>query len=111
LESDLQKNPGNVNDEFNISIALYYAGDYQESVEAFEKVQGRLPFRALWYQIEPIQSYYELGDYQKVFELTDQILNNGNRAFSELYIIRGIFVKRNIQAAESMRKLYYIMLI
>jgi tetratricopeptide (TPR) repeat protein len=30
-----------------------------------------------------------LGDYERVFVLTDKILNNQNRAFSELYYMRG----------------------
>ena len=52
-------------------------------------VQSKLSKRALWYQIEPIQAYFELGDYNKVFEISDNILNKGNRAFSELYMLRG----------------------
>lgn len=80
---------------FNISIALYNIGDYSGSAKAFEQVEARLTFRTLWYQIEPIEAYYQLGNYKKVFEITDKILNNGNKAFSELYIIRGnIYLKQ-----------------
>ena len=75
--------------KFNISTAAYHLGEYERSVEAFEKVEGRLPRRMLWYQIEPILAYKELGEYRKVFEITDEILSDGNEAFSELYIIRG----------------------
>lgn len=79
----------------NLSVALYYLGDYQGSVKAFESVEHQLPFRTLWYQIEPILSYAALGDDDRVLSLTQQILDNYNRAFSELYIIRGdIFKKR-----------------
>lgn len=99
----LSKNPDDVYARFNLSVALYYLGDYSGSVEEFEKVQSKLPFRTLWYQIEPIQSYYMLGRYDKVFQITDQILNTGNRAFSELYLIRGDIYKKqgNKQAAKS----------
>ncbi len=31
--------------------------------------------RTLWYQIEPIQAYYELGDYDTVMAMADQIFN------------------------------------
>ncbi|MGH7204376.1 MAG: C39 family peptidase [Candidatus Levyibacteriota bacterium] len=93
-QQTLQTNPSDVTSRFNLSIALYYLGQYQQSVSEFEKVADQLPFRTLWYQIEPIEAYYQLGDYQKVFSLTDDILNNGNRAFSELYILRGNSYKK-----------------
>ncbi|EKD84740.1 MAG: hypothetical protein ACD_38C00166G0001, partial [uncultured bacterium] len=40
-------------------------------------------------QIEPILAYQKLKNYTRVFQLTDKILNTYNRAFSELYQIRG----------------------
>ena len=76
-------------------MALYNVGDYQKSAEEFEKVENQLPFRTLWYQIEPIEAYFELGNYDRVFEITNRVLNYYNRAFSELYILRGkIYLKR-----------------
>lgn len=99
----LAANPADVDSRFNLSVALYYIGDYRSSVAEFEKVQYQLPPRTLWYQIEPIEAYFALGEYRKVFSLTDAILNNGNRAFSQLYIIRGrIYQKQgNMQAARA----------
>jgi hypothetical protein len=66
-------------------------------------VQNQLLFRTLWYQIEPIEAYYALGDYQKVFTLTDTIFNDGNRAFSQLYILRGEIDRKqgNVSAAKA----------
>lgn len=81
--------PENVQAGFNLSVAYYKLGDYQKSVKEFEKVENQLSFRTLWYQIEPILAYYELGNYSRVIEISDRILNNHNRAFSELYILRG----------------------
>jgi tetratricopeptide (TPR) repeat protein len=102
-EQELARNPNDVTARFNLSIGLYNIGQYQRSVEEFEKVEHQLPFRTLWYQIEPILAYNELGNDQRVFQLTDQILNNHNRAFSELYIIRGNIYKRqgNLTAARA----------
>jgi tetratricopeptide (TPR) repeat protein len=87
----------------NKSVALYRIGDLKGSVAEFEKVENNLPKRALWYQIEPILAYYELGNYDRVFEITNKILEGGNRAFSELYIIRGKIYKiqGNMGAARS----------
>ncbi len=99
--TQLETDPDDVFVRFNLSVGLFNIGDYQRSVEEFEKVEARLPFRTLWYQIEPIQAYFELGNYQRVFQITDKVLNNWNRAFSELYFIRGqIYQKQgNSQAA------------
>jgi tetratricopeptide (TPR) repeat protein len=79
----------NIYPVFNISTSAYHLDDFQTSIESFEKVENALPRRMLWYQIEPILAYKETGNFKKVFEKTDKILNGGNRAFSELYIIRG----------------------
>lgn len=102
-QEELSKNPDDIYARFNLSVAYYNIGEYKKSVEEFEKVENKLPFRTLWYQIEPIQAYYELGNYARVFEVTDKILNNHNRAFSELYLIRGdIYLKQgNREAAKS----------
>ncbi len=87
---------------FNLAVALYHTGDWRGSVDAFERVESRLPFRTLWYQIEPIYSYYELGMYDRVFALSNRILNNENRAYSELYLIRG-HIYRNQQNPDRAR--------
>lgn len=85
----LGRNPADVSARLNLSVALYNIGDYKGSVTEFENIENNLPQKALWYQIEPIYAYYELENYSRVFEITDRILDNGNRAFSELYLIRG----------------------
>jgi len=98
----LVTNPNDIVQRFNLSIALYNTGDFKGSTEEFEKVENQLSFRTLWYQIEPIKAYYELNNYKRVFEITDKILNYHNRAFSELYLLRGdIYLKQgNKEAAK-----------
>jgi tetratricopeptide (TPR) repeat protein len=86
---ELNTNSTDTYARFNLSVAYYHIGEYQKSVDEFEKIQNLISFRTLWYQIEPIYSYMELRSYDKVMEITDKILNNNNRAFSELYIMRG----------------------
>ncbi len=85
----LAENPDDTTARFNLSVAEYHLGNYEESVAQYEIVRDKLPFRTLWYQSEPILAYYELEEYETVFSITDQILSNQNRAYSELYIIRG----------------------
>ena len=87
--SELESNPNDIYARFNLSVAYYNTAQYQSAVEEFEKVENLLPFRTLWYQIEPIQAYYELGNYDRVFQITDRVLGYYNRAFIELYILGG----------------------
>lgn len=102
-QRQLETNPDDIYSRFNLSVAYYNIGEYKKSVEEFEKVESRLPPRTLWYQIEPIEAYFELGDYPRVLSITDKVLNNYNRAFSELYLIRGKTYQKqaNIEAARN----------
>src|SRR3990170_5842929 len=79
----------NIYPVFNQATAHFHLGEDKESVSDFERVEERLPRRMLWYQIEPILAYQKLDDFERVISMTDKILENGNRAFSELYQIRG----------------------
>jgi tetratricopeptide (TPR) repeat protein len=56
----------------------------------------------LWYQIEPLESYLELGKYDQLFSLTDDIFQDQNRGFSELYLLRAraYIAMGNITAAK-----------
>jgi tetratricopeptide (TPR) repeat protein len=98
-----QKTSENPYPSFNLAVAYYEIGDYTKSIQIFEQVQPRLPRRMLWYQLQPIHSYQKLNQHQKVFELTDAILNNQNRAYSELYLIRAnsYLVQGNKEKAKS----------
>lgn len=96
-QKKLKKYPEDMYARFNLSVAFYHTGKYQQSVTEYEKVAEKLPFRTLWYQIEPLLAYYEIGDDGKVLTLTEQILNNQNAAFSELYLLRGKVYQREKQ--------------
>lgn len=74
---------------YNQAIAHYYLGNYQESTTYFETSREKVPERILWYQPEPVFAYKFIKQYDKATELADEILNNGNLAFSELYQIKG----------------------
>jgi len=84
-----QLTPDNVYPWFNMSVAYYHLSDYENSIATFEKVESKLPRRMLWYEIGPILAYQKLGMNDRVFQIITNILENGNRAYSELYQIRG----------------------
>lgn len=96
---------------FNQSVALFHLGKYEQARDLYESVQFQLPWRMLWYQTEPIESYVKTGNYEQVFTLTDQILSNENRGFSELYLMRAESYKQqgDIDAAraEINKAIYY----
>lgn len=88
---------------FNQSVANYYLNNNVESIQLYEEVKEELPRRMLWYQIEPILAYKETGDTNKALALIDEILSNNNKAFSELYLIRGdiYFDQGNLELAKN----------
>ncbi len=88
-EENLKNDPQSAYDLFNLSTSYYHLGDYEKSVQSYEEAQPGLPPRMLWYQIEPLQSYLETGNAERIFALTDWIFVNQNIAFSELYYLRG----------------------
>jgi hypothetical protein len=94
-EELVKENPDDMYQRFNLSVAYYNIGQYQKSVEEFEKIESELPLKTLWYQMEPILAYYKLGNDDKVLALSDAIFTDQNPAYSELYILRGkIFQKQ-----------------
>ncbi|MCR4263272.1 MAG: C39 family peptidase [Candidatus Roizmanbacteria bacterium] len=96
----LKQNPNNMYATFNRSVAYYHLGQYEKAIADFESVENQLPWRTLWYQIDPILAYYQLGNFDRVLSITDQILTNHNRAFSELYFLRGkIYEKHGNESA------------
>lgn len=105
IQNELTNDPENIHLRFALSRIYYYLNDYKSSVNEFNAVESRLSFRTLWYQIEPIKSLYMDGEYDRVLSLTDKILNNQNRAFSELYVIRAqIFEKQGNSIREQQER-------
>lgn len=90
IREELNRNPEDIYAQFNMSVTLYHLGQYEESVQYFEAVENRLPSRMLWYQIEPLWSYYQTKNYSKLTTKINIILENNNQAFSELYYLKGL---------------------
>ncbi|MBA3724352.1 MAG: C39 family peptidase [Candidatus Levybacteria bacterium] len=101
--SELKKDKNDFYAEFNRSTAFYHLGDTKNAVMSYDKAKDRLPDRILWYQYEPLYAYQKEERYDRVFQIAEGILNNGNRAYSELYQMRGeIYLDRG--EVESARK-------
>jgi len=70
--TELAQQPNDSFAWFNLGSSLYAAGRAGEAAQAFDKAQALgLPTRMLWYQYEPLETYYALGEYNKVINLVD----------------------------------------
>lgn len=99
-ESEVSRDPSDLRAKYNVVTALYYTGDYEGTVREFEKIEDALTRRKLWYQMEPIEAYFKLANYDRVIELADGIINDNNKSVSELYFLKGqIYEKRGDTAA------------
>jgi tetratricopeptide (TPR) repeat protein len=99
-QSQEHTEPSNPYARFNQLVAHYYLEEYEQTVDIYEDVADELPRRMLWYQIEPILAYYRMGEHDTVLNMSQEIFNSQNRAFSELHWLRGmIFRERGDEAA------------
>ncbi len=97
----LEQNPTDIYPRFNQVVALYNLGRFEEATAVFEAVENQLPSRMLWYQIEPILAYYHLENYNRAMQLSSRILNNNNRAFSELHYLQGLIYQNQGQNVDA----------
>ena len=81
--------PNDMTQWFNLSVADYYIRNYAGSVRAFEAAESALTKHVLWYQLEPIEAYYALGNYDKVFSLAQKIFSDNNLAYPDLPVLLG----------------------
>jgi len=83
-QKDIEENPNDMYAWFNLGTSYFALAEYENAKEAFEKSrQIGWPGRMLWYQIEPIETYNKLGEYQKAIELANIALA-GNESFIEV---------------------------
>ena len=78
---------------FNLGTSYFGLGEYDKAKQAFEKSQSLgWPKLMLWYQIQPVQTYNKLGEYDKALELAGQGLGS-NDSFAELHLERATSYK------------------
>ncbi len=87
-QEKLIQEPNNIHAAFNLSVAYYNSGRAADAIASFEQIQHKLSRRTLWYQIEPIQAYLAVGNYQKVYELVQSTLASENKAYAEAYLLQ-----------------------
>ncbi len=88
-DEDLKNDPNDFYAEFNKSTAYYHLGDTKKSVASYDKIKDQLPDRILWYVYEPLYAYQKEKQYDRILTIAEGILSHGNKAYSELYQLRG----------------------
>lgn len=92
-QAAVEKDPGDMYSWFNLGTSYYELGEYEKAKDAFEKSRAiGWPRRMLWYQIQPVETYNKLEEYQKALELA-QIGLAANDAFAELHLESAIAYK------------------
>lgn len=74
---------------FNLGTDLTALGDYHGAAQAYDQARRLgLPWRMLWYQYGPFQTYHAVGRYQDVLTLADATLST-TQNIEELHYWRG----------------------
>ncbi|CAN5745003.1 hypothetical protein BH10CHL1_BH10CHL1_02170 [soil metagenome] len=83
--AELGQQPHNPFAWFNLGSSLYAVGLPGQAVQAFDKAQSLgLPTRMLWYQYEPLEAYYAVGQYGDIVNLINMNLASAS-GIEELY--------------------------
>lgn len=91
--NEIEQNENDMYAWFNLGTNLYALGDYAGAKQAFERSQSiGWPRRMLWYQIQPIQTYNELGEYDTAIKYANIALLS-NDSFAEAHLEKAIAYK------------------
>jgi tetratricopeptide (TPR) repeat protein len=75
---------------FNVGSSLTSLGRHEEAAAAYDQARLLgLPWRMLWYQFGPYESYYAVGRYDDVITLATATLRTTNN-LEESYFWRGL---------------------
>jgi len=92
-QNEIAQNENDMYAWFNLGTSLYALNNYPEAKTAFEKSRSiGWPRRMLWYQIQPVQTYNALAQYDKALELT-RIGLASNDSFAELHLEAAVAYK------------------
>jgi len=75
---------------YNLGASFMELGRIQEAETAFDQAREiGIPWRMLWYQYEPYETYLEVGRYEDVIRLADNVIAN-NVYSEEAYYFKGL---------------------
>lgn len=90
VEEELQESPQNAFLWFNLGTIYNALEDHEKASLAFDQARAiGLPWRMLWYQFGPYESYYQVGRFEDVILLADVTLKD-RPYFEESFYYRGL---------------------
>lgn len=82
--------PADVFAYFNLGSSLTHEGDYQAAANAFDRARILgMPWRMLWYQFGPFETYTQVGRYQEVIDLGQKTLASADDGIEEIHYWSG----------------------
>jgi tetratricopeptide (TPR) repeat protein len=88
-KQEIELDPGNTFYWFNLGTNYAALQQFEEAAVAFDQARAiGLPWRMLWYQFGPFESYLNTGRYEDVLLLADTTLE-GRPYFEESYYFKG----------------------
>ncbi|MBI5929450.1 MAG: C39 family peptidase [Chloroflexi bacterium] len=76
---------------FNMGESLTMLKQYQEAASAFDQAfQLQLPWRTLWYHFTPFEAYYNVGRYEDVVRLANDVDRSSGGYVEEASYYRGL---------------------
>jgi tetratricopeptide (TPR) repeat protein len=99
-QTEARANPQDAFAWFNLGTSLNKLGRYDEAAVAFDRArQLELPFRMLWYQFGPFETYYNIGRYDDVLSLASANITSSSGYIEEMYYWQGLtYLKRGMTA-------------
>lgn len=89
-QEEIAQNSNDMYAYFNLGTSYFALNEFEKAKSAFEKSRTiGWPRRMLWYQIQPIQTYNKLKEYNKALELADIALRS-NDSFAESHLEKAI---------------------
>ncbi len=89
-QAETTANPNDAVAWFNQGDALARLSRFDEAAAAFDRAMAiGLHWRHLWYQFTPFETYYTVGRYQDVLDLTGKVLADTG-GLEEAYYYRGL---------------------
>ncbi len=94
LETARAQATANPNDKWawlNMGESYTMLRQYQEAASAFDQaLQLQLPWRTLWYRFSPFEAYYNVGRYEDVIRLANDVDRSSGNYVEEASYYRGL---------------------
>lgn len=86
---------------FNLGTAYTMLHDYPNAALAYDQALKKVyPPLFLWYEFGPLEAYYQVSDFDKVFNLTNDLLSEAGEV-EEAHYYRGLVYKQQGKLVEA----------